>query len=584
MIDDSILQQGRLQYNVSVDEKNQTLFGVDETDRVFEHEKRERVLFDTEYGLTESVTAGFDFMRTPLEDGKMHDYLSGSLRTTHFGMFTSVDFTQDMEDDGQAFTLRNHSQIGSANLNLHYQKFWDFTSEYFNTPEKRLDSLYKADIVGTTTLFSFPNNYRFLGQKINFEDGRIEDSFKNYFSASIKGLRFTNELEWLQKTEIDETKSKNMQGNFSIRGRFHTNLIRTNLFYSLNPESELTRALLSLQHRFNQDLNVQGDFSQNFDSEKTRDITLSLNKRFNSFILSARGSANTQEQYSIGLQISFGLGFDPMAYNPIVQRDGMAARMAINPIGYFDHNNNDIYDDGDTIANDVYFKTNASAHQKTETGLITGLDPYSPQNFEIDTAALDNPLWKSEGPGYAVTAPPGTANLLPIKVHKTVEIEGTAWIVQKGQKKPAKGIPLILKDMDGKKVATTTTSSWDGYYSFARLKPGIYALDIDPEIKAQHHVQLHQDMILSVLKSDIYTGKDILLHKRGVSIPRSIRLPAPTRVPPVAPYSKSSVTPTALPTPSVPSAKPQPTTPSGSSTKPYSATPNGWMFPSYFGN
>lgn len=574
LIDDSILQQGRLQYNVSIDEKNQTLFGIDEKDRILEHEKRERILFDTEYGLTDSITAGLDFMRTPLEDGKTHDYLSGSIRTSFLGMFSSMDYTQDMEDDGYAFTFRNHSHIGSANLNSSYQKFSHFTSEYFNTAEKRLDSLYKADLVGTTTLFSFPNNYRLLGQRINYEDGRQEDSFKNYLSASIRGLRLTNELEWLKKTETDHSTSKLTQGNFSVRGRYHANLIRANLFYNIKPESEVTRGSISLQHRFNKDLNVQGDIDQSFTGDKNTDFVTSLNKRFNSFILSARASANTQKQYSVGLQISFGIGFEPVTYNPLVRRDGMAGRTAINPVGYFDHNDNDIYDDGDVLTDDVYFKTNASARQKTESGLITGLDPLTPQNFEMDTAALENPLWKTADPGYAVTAPPGTANLLPIKVHKTVEIEGTAWIYRRGKKTQAKGVPLILRDRSGTVVAETTTSSWDGYYSFANLKPGIYTLDISPNVKSQHNVTLANTPIFSALKSDIYSGKDILVVNKGAYVPKSVRLPKPTRVAP--PISQPVSQPTVQPV--------TPSKPNGTDKKPYSTTTNGWMFPSYFGN
>ena len=508
MLDDSILHSKEFKYAISMDKKFKTLMGIDEEDQTFTYKQNERFILDTEYGITDKVTASFDLAKIPLDDGITHKYIGAGIRASFEGFLTDLNFVNDLTNYGKAISASIHTKIGRSSVRLQHTAFDNFVSEIYGNDSENYESISYAMMNGT----SLGINYNLSAERKTRESGKNTDIFKGNLSTSINGIAFGNDLD-IKKTDGEE---KYITGDFSFRGRLHKTLLRSNLSYTVEPDLGADQFSFTAQRNFQDDLNAMLGFTKNLDDKKTTSVSASLNKIFDDFILGTSLHANDDGMRTIGLNVSFGIGVVDNVDGSkriVTSHNELAARSSISSLVYIDSNNNNKFDADEEQLPDVEVNTNGQTFKVDgeKSVLISGIDPYIPTNVTLNIETISDPLLKPAATGYSIIAPPGTVHQLNFPIVSMSEIEGFLYKRKSnGKASQVKYADISLYDKNGNMIATTNTDL-DGFYVFENVVSGEYTIALNNDFKEKYNILSNSKLNIAITDSDIYVGNDLIL-------------------------------------------------------------------------
>lgn len=313
LIDNSILPKGDFTYRFSVDRKSETIFGIDEDDDIIRHELGERYVADFDYGLTSSVTGSVGFIRTPLEDGKFHNYQSIGV-TNSFnklfsaGMLTDVNFVYDSTDGGWASEILANAKIKEINVRARQAFYDDFVSEIEESGSQQRLMTSKVDLDGRiSSLNSSGIAYRFSTEHEVFENEREISTFSNRLSTTFFGIGLTNNVDYTS-TKDSSTITDTSGGSLSVRARYKNASLRLSADYDITPESQITSINFIGQKQITRETNARFNIRKDLVGEDITSLNISLNKRFKYFTLSTVAGFDDQDNITAGTRLSFSMG------------------------------------------------------------------------------------------------------------------------------------------------------------------------------------------------------------------------------------------------------------------------------------
>lgn len=515
LIDQAILNKGEFSYQASIDEKLLSVFGVDEQSVTNTEDQGLRTTGKIEYGLTNRMTGILSFISTPLDDGNVHSYVSTGLRNSFSRAITNLNFIYDSNDGGFATQFEIATQIKGVSLSIEQNLFNSFYSAVENREDdkKTYESKIAAD--GGFDLFNTNRlSYRLEFEYEQYEDDRQISNYENRLSYSLKSFNFTNNLDY-QETVQNEQTTSTFKGDFSVRTRYRDTSLRLSTNYDIDPESQIQSANLTITQRLPGNTNVNFSARKGFDDTGETSFNLSLNKRFDYFTLSTVGEFDDQSNISAGLRVSFSVGQEPRNNKSRLFGQNAASNGIVSAQAFLDDNYNNVFDGEDYILEDATFKVGTGRAFETKDGsaLITNLRRGIPSNIVVDPTSFDDPFWIAPDEGFTVIPRPGHITQINFPVVITTEIDGTIYLKHKGKNRTIARAIIELVDSKGE-VYLTTKSEFDGFYIFEGVVPGEYIVRIAPETRQRFNTKLSDTERLIIEKnSDIISGIDLLIQK-----------------------------------------------------------------------
>lgn len=206
------------------------------------------------------------------------------------------------------------------------------------------------------------------------------------------------------------------------------------------------------------------------------------------------------DDWRIGLQLAFGLAFNPIEQHYEVTRPGPASGGTVALRSFIDRNGDGIYQPGEPPVAGVVVSGGEKPVTTTINGqaFVTGIGSAPVTQVQVNLDDVDNPYLQA--PPHAVEFEPRAGNVLMIPYPLTPTGEVMARIMYKQDDGHMVGLSAVqvtvTRETGGPPV--TGSTEFDGSVDFASLPAGTYKLELDPEQARRLHMRLKKPVTFTV--------------------------------------------------------------------------------------
>lgn len=434
----------------------------------------ERMLLEYRRGLTDNITLQTAYSRLAPEKSilsKNYGLIGVSSYGNSYLLNTSV---VGSEGEGWAAQILTQFQWRTTSFGLSRSEINDFTSEVFK--ESNGVKLEHQSTAKMSTVFFEKPSVRFILEAIKNEYSN--PYYNNYeitnrLSTTLGRTLFFNDISYITSDNTDT-----LTGELSLLRSIQRGNIRGIASYNKNEMTAIG---------FDSQLNLT-NYSLRYGAERKiiEHITMftgGFSKKLKYFDFNMTASISTNDDYSVGLYISYGLQRDSINNRWNAGPDMKANLGSASVFAYIDKNNSNTFDEGDEPLSGIEFKINETlVNQKTDaSGLvhISGLSPYKETSIEVSEISVKSPYIRVINKTARFIPRPGKTMPIEIPFVLTGDIDGEV-IVTKDNSGEKNVIVELVSASDGRVIATTTTES-DGYYSFDGVPRGKYRIRLNEE-------------------------------------------------------------------------------------------------------
>ncbi|MEN8195054.1 MAG: carboxypeptidase-like regulatory domain-containing protein [Pseudomonadota bacterium] len=442
-----------------------------------------RAITEAEYGLNKHFSVAGGASSIALPDGR-HNYGKLGMRFGWRNLYGRFDLIGDSMGGGAARAGAQLSMPLNLSLLLEHIELRDFISEDFPKdidPTLRVSKLGFNGVVPAGSLFRVP--FSITAEHETTESGATETEVKNRLSASISRVSLSNWLLW-RRTKGAISDTTNAEGALLVGGHLYRTALRGELQYAIEPKSELTRGILSVERHFGVKSTGRVSADRTFSGQEVTTLSAALSHRFDIAALGVNGTWGDDGSASAFLTLSFAFGREPRTGDWGMYSDAVADDGAVSARVFLDNDLDGEYGPDDTPVEGAMFDTGRGLIRETtnEDGvlLLTGLPAWRDVDVVIPPQGLEDPYWSPKSDGLTVKTRPGTASLVDFPVIVTGEIDGMVYARQGGAMLEVADVAMELVDEEGKMVAETR-SAFDGFFLFELVNPGRYTVQVSPD-------------------------------------------------------------------------------------------------------
>jgi formylmethanofuran dehydrogenase subunit D len=509
---DALLKKGKFEYQASLDQKSQSLSGIESNGVNNKADQGNRAVASFDYGLTDKVTIGIGGATLPTTDGE-RNYATNSLKTSIFGALIGNDFAYNQTDGGWANKSVAFTSFNNIGVKLEHSLFNKFSSGNIN----RNDRLKSTSLIDLNSPVPFLKsiNMGLSAKRDKMVDSSFRDTLTNRLSTSMMGVSFSNFLNFIRNSSnYYETPT----GTGSISGNIGETSLRANINYRLK-QKYIEGFSISAQRNLKKNLIANISLLKNFGNDRSIKLSTSLNWDLPYYKLGFRFEGDSKKNYYAGLNLAFAFGREPRKGEWFMQGGSMSREGGYSARAFIDKNLNGVLDKDEEILKNVGYKVEkakAQNHNSKEKDVVFGtrMPAYRYSNLVIDDSTLDNALWVPKHKGYSLLSRPGTVVEVDFPILTTSEIDGNVVLIQDNQETPLSGIDIELIDKGGK-VVKKLKSEFDGFYVFNQVLPGKYKIRVKPStldklklVAKEYEVEVTDD-------SDIYSGNNFYLAEKS---------------------------------------------------------------------
>jgi hypothetical protein len=253
------------------------------------------------------------------------------------------------------------------------------------------------------------------------------------------------------------------------------------LAYALAPHAALSTVSLAADKHLSEGYLLSAGIDRAFSGRHTR-LSGSINKSLGSYGFGIHAHYARRGGYGVGVQLFFSAGREPRRARWITDAVPMAGSGSLSLRAFVDRNRNGSMDDGEAPIPGAGFLLNGSSHMaRTDAAGLAWIGRLAPNQstaIALDPATLDDPQWQPLQPGLQLVPRAGKVDELDFAVGVVGEIDGTAYLVRDGARRPAGDLEVQL--MEGERVLAQAVTGADGYYTFTGVAPGAYTLRLAP--------------------------------------------------------------------------------------------------------
>lgn len=425
------------------------------------------------YGLFKDWLLTGYYSSIPINDNGRHHYAGAQLQTSFHESLYDLTLVRDLAA-GWASRISVQTLSREQSWLLEYQYLQNFISPQFGgeNPDDRLRHSVRARwdnrIADRDPLaLEFSYQRRNNGENINRASVR--------YSHRRDRLSLSKNFTARRETAIGNT----FGGGFLLNYRREGFDLNSQINYELKPQAQLESANLTATWRWRGGFNLRATLRKVFSDDGPDRIALSTSWKSSKYVISVNGGYSTDGRYNLSLNLfsslSRGIGSWTAAARSKTSQGAVTARV------YLDHNGNGQYDTGDEPLPDVRFRVNSGSHHaRTDAegvAMIDNVTSDSPALVSILESSLHDPFWIPMRTDYRIQTRPGKVIYLDFPIAFSGEIDGTVYMLKKGEAKPVSNVQIQLLNADGVIVKEMKTA-YDGFYLLDRLLPGNYQLKL----------------------------------------------------------------------------------------------------------
>ena len=429
-----------------------------------------RALAQVDFGLGKRLGGSAALVRMP-SYGAERRYVNLGLQAYLDNLILNAAVVRS-DQGGSLAQLGARSRIGA--LAVHARRAWahDFASDFYQGG----DALRTRDEVRIDGLLAtLPVALQLRRDRLATGSDNLEAGAR--ISAYRHGTAISHTLRWQSLAG-----SKHAGGALQVSRRVAGVGLGAQLQYTLEPQAALATLALSADKHLSDGYLVNLGVARTF-TERHYRFSAALNKSLGSVGFGINAFYARRGDYGVGLQLFIAAGQEPRRARWMTDAAPMAAAGGASLRVFLDKNRNGIMDGDDAPIPGVGFQMNGAGQlPRTDADGIAWLGRLTPNqdvDISLDPSTLEDPQWQALQKGVRIVPRAGKANQLDFAIGVTGDIDGTAYALAHGVKRPAADLELQLLDK-AKAVVASTTSSADGYFVLAGVAPGSYQLRISP--------------------------------------------------------------------------------------------------------
>lgn len=494
----SLLEQGDLSYNLSMDQKDRSVFSSFDSSTL--DSGKQRVVGAFEYGITRKLTATAGVMKTSI-DGEPHLYLAGGLRANLGESLVAVDHAFDDGTAGYSTRMSAFMQFKGVNMQFQQKVAKRFFSEASGSnrdnPLKFQTSMGFDRTLELPVLGEIGNNVTFT--RTRYDSGRLENILTYRTSKNFAGLSLNNSITH----SSDNLGIDQMNGVLVARGSFGQFRPSIQADYSVLPHKSLDRARLSALYPISKNFTGESAITKDLDGDMIVGFENTVTYNGEEYKLSLTGRTNDEGAHYVGVDLSTSIGRVPGSGRWIVSGKPIAESGTVAAEPFLDENYNLQKDGEEKGIPEATIQVGSQNLETDETGVAvaTRLPVDVPVMVGLDQKGLQDPYQRPPIKTFGVVPRPGAILSVTYPISETSQIEG---IVSTAGGASVSGIRVDLVNPQGQPVAIAHTS-FDGYYLFEGVMPGAYTVELAADTLDTMHLAQPEQNPLVVGAADFYT-------------------------------------------------------------------------------
>ncbi|MFC3120371.1 hypothetical protein [Agaribacter flavus] len=507
IVDKNSFSNSAFTYDVSLNQNNESLFGVREFSQEFEND------FNLSAQFRKGISSG-----TQLSAGFQYDIGDETgLGSANVG----VNATLTDEVLASAYLIKNSDSTSiSSNVRtfaLGHAISLDVSRTQFETDGLSAQSKFGLQTVGNVKLtksLRLPIQNRLSYEK---RDKLSEYQFSNSVGLNMRWISLFNNITFNQVE--DEFNNKTVTNIGALTAQTTLNKFHVRLGYNYDIENKFTPVsyLAAVNWAISNSLRARLNYNHVVDEELDRaDFLLSY--------INPKWDLNTSIQWSelvgwtFGLSARFSITGMDVSYDnnyqdrlPLTKRGSIAVRV------FVDENLNAVYDKGEPIVSGAKVRAvQARRVAKTDDNGIAVLSSIPNQvksDIVIDRDSLPDPFLAPMVPGVSIEFRSGLVDKLDYPLAESSELEGLISIVDGDRVKDARNVRVELSRHG--RIVDSVTTEIDGFYLFKDVLPGKYKISINEDSLNTLDIAEAPSISVTVGKqSDILSGNNLSLKKR----------------------------------------------------------------------
>ena len=503
-VDGALTEPGETYYRLAINRLDQRALPSAETEA---RPPKLRYFADLERGLNDHMSLRAQAVRLYL-DSEWHLYAGGGLRAAYRGHTLAGQFISD-ETGGELFEFQIQSSLGRQRLNGNHLQLSKFRSDIFS--EQSLSQSTEIRVHGPLHRHQKLNLTQ--GTYLRLRQYRIgRNAFHASSQVTLTHPRFSlsHSLAWFNLSEGKESDEQGLTGRLLANTRWQSNTWRLRASYGLVPEASLREAALELSRQASNNYHLQFHLSRNLHLLSRTQIKGTIIRTFRKVFASMEMGYSQPLGINTNLSLSFQLLRNPATGQWRMGAEKNSQSPPLIARAFMDENQNGRFDEGEQPMTKVHFAVNGvKAKGETNdqgTALLNGLPLYQPFDIHLDEESFADPFLVASQPARGVTGRPGRVRTLDFPLVQSGEIEGLVFKQMANGERGLSGVTVRLWDHNRNLVAEANTE-YDGFFLFEKVKPGLYELDLAPELLGQHGLRVPARQAISVQPNEAVVNR-----------------------------------------------------------------------------
>jgi len=369
-----------------------------------------RAVVSVNYGLTDLISLTAGAARVPQPRGGALGIYSLGARTSLFGLATQFDAAWN-GDGGAGVSVGAAGQFGPLSAVLRHAEYRDGFVDEANLafdPRHSVDRRSELTLDSSVNLRGriVPVSARVL--RNDYDGGSYDMIAAARASSGIGSVLLSAGLEYERRRLRPAATDETLKGYITASTfRSYKWQVRTSLDYDILPDFKARFLSLIIDRRLSDAWSMRFGLGQPLSETHDWNVTLSsiLATRYGDFALTGEYD-NTDEDWRVAAQWSFGLGYDPERQRYNILRSGPGSGGSVLFNAFLDENGDGIRQASEAAAPNVALDGAARGAVTGPDGriLVTGLGAGPTAYMDVNLEKLDNP---------AVSTPPTKLQLRP---------------------------------------------------------------------------------------------------------------------------------------------------------------------------
>ncbi|WP_172448599.1 hypothetical protein [Caulobacter mirabilis] len=516
------VEAGRLVVRMGAVQQGRTVFDVG--DRVRQPGDGEpRMVLTADYGLSPSLTASIGVARFTPGDRQTRSLLTAGLRGAFGPVAAQIDAAVD-DRGGRGVTVGAAARpLGVSVVARHSEYSGGFVDETRQPGVTTLALLTRAtDLradgqiplrggLGVPVSLNLRRQERVNGDRLTNAELRAAAPIGRFYvssSALFEGEKSggVSRKRWFGSTDLSTLVSSRVQ-------------VRGGASYQISPEWKVDAAYATADWRINDRNTLRLGVVRTMGPAPETSYQASHLWRAKRFDLAVNLSYDAEaREWRIGVQLGFGLRYDPFSYRYRLSRPGVAngGSAAIN--AWIDENGDGIRQPDEAALPKLVAETPGGPAETDMHGraIAIGLGDNASARIRLNPEAVDDPFLVAGGASTVEIVPrPGRTAVIDYPMQRTAEVELTAKVVRDDA--PARGLAALNVELVPRQSGAILKGRSDhaGVLYFEGVRRGVYDLRIDPAQASGLGLSLASPVTVVVTASGLVRGGDVLVRVKG---------------------------------------------------------------------